>query len=559
MAKTKQRKNKRLDFMGKFKNKDGGSDASGRPKSSDQHVKEQRKQEEVRKQRLQELQDRQKVSREQEQMKRRNLQSFQSDILQRQREFEQKESDMQSLEKNVNFENENSRKTYYREFKKVVEASDVILEVLDARDPLGCRCPQVEQAVIQSGTNKKIVLVLNKIDLVSKEIVEKWIKYLRNEFPTLAFKASTQQQNKNLKRSTVPVTQATPELLSTSACIGADCLMKLLANYCRNLDIKTAITVGVVGFPNVGKSSLINSLKRARACNVGATPGVTKCLQQVHLDKHIKLLDCPGIVMATSTSDAAMILRNCVKIEQLVDPISPVEAILRRCNKAEILKHYGVPNFRTALEFLAMLARRQGKLRKGGLPDTDKAAKSVLMDWTGGRISYFTHPPETHTLPTHVSAAIVTEMGKAFDLDELEKGNQEVLAESSCPDVKMGFCMETTGMTEGGQGELPSDLGMWEEPEFKDKTESMEDAKDIEFGPMTVEIKSPRSKTPLPGDAADKAPDLKDIVGVHPLQQGQALRAAGKKRKKQQKRADKISVKLSDTLTAAMDFSFSDD
>ena len=61
-----------------------------------------------------------------------------------------------------------------------------------------------------------------------------------------------------------------------------------------------------------------------------------RCLQQVHLDKHIKLLDCPGIVMATSTSDAAMILRNCVKIEQLVDPISPVEAILRRCNKAEV-------------------------------------------------------------------------------------------------------------------------------------------------------------------------------------------------------------------------------
>lgn len=108
----------------------------------------------------------------------------------------------------------------------------MILEVLDARDPLGCRCPQVEQAVIQSGTNKKIVLVLNKIgkktqhllhyfhelvtaqtltwvtfnlviDLVSKDIVEKWIKYLRNEFPTVAFKASTQQQTKNLVCSPV--------------------------------------------------------------------------------------------------------------------------------------------------------------------------------------------------------------------------------------------------------------------------------------------------------------------------------------------------------------------
>ncbi|XP_034388619.1 guanine nucleotide-binding protein-like 3-like protein isoform X2 [Cyclopterus lumpus] len=558
MSKTKQKRAKRLGFLEKFKSKDGQKNAAASGQTS--HA---RQPEEIRKQRLQELQDRQKISREQDLMKRRNLQSFQNDIVQRQRAFDQKEMDMQSLEKNVNFENENSRKTYYREFKKVVEASDVILEVLDARDPLGCRCPQVEQAVIQSGMNKKIVLVLNKIDLVSKEIVEKWIKYLRNEFPTVAFKASTQQQNKNLKRSNVPVTQATAELLSTSACIGADCLMKLLANYCRNLDIKTAITVGVVGFPNVGKSSLINSLKRARACNVGATPGVTKCLQQVHLDKHIKLLDCPGIVMATSTTDAAMILRNCVKIEQLVDPLPPVEAILRRCNKAQIMEHYGVSDFHTALEFLAMLARRQGKLRKGGLPDSDKAAKSVLMDWTGGRISYFTHPPETHTLPTHVSAEIVTEMGKAFDWDELEKGNREVLAESSCPDIQMGFCMETTGMTEGGPVEPPSELevvgGFLEEPEFEDKTESMEDGKDLEFGPMTVEIKSQRSKTNSRAkDAAARPPDLKDIFDVDPLQQGQALRAAGKKRKKQQKRADKIATKLSDTLTAAMDFSFSD-
>ena len=60
---------------------------------------------------------------------------------------------------------ERSRKTFYREFKKVVDASDIIIQVLDARDPLGCRCPQVEQAVLTSGKNKKLILLINKIGI----------------------------------------------------------------------------------------------------------------------------------------------------------------------------------------------------------------------------------------------------------------------------------------------------------------------------------------------------------------------------------------------------------
>ena len=79
------------------------------------------------------------------------------------------------------------------------------------------------------------------------------------------------QSRKKLPQGVIP-----DDLGSLSACFGANVLMKLLGNYCRNADIRTSITVGIVGLPNVGKSSIINSLKRSRACSVGATPGVTK-------------------------------------------------------------------------------------------------------------------------------------------------------------------------------------------------------------------------------------------------------------------------------------------
>ncbi|CAF3617670.1 unnamed protein product, partial [Rotaria sp. Silwood2] len=91
-------------------------------------------------------------------------------------------------------------------------------------------------------------------------------------------------------------------------------LMNLLSNYCRKNDIKTSITVGIVGFPNVGKSSVINSLKRTQACETGSMPGITKQMQTVKLDKLIKLFDSPGIVMSKETSPASLILRNCIRV-----------------------------------------------------------------------------------------------------------------------------------------------------------------------------------------------------------------------------------------------------
>ena len=99
--------------------------------------------------------------------------------------------------------------------------------------------------------------------------------------------------------------------------LGTDNLMNVLKNYARidGANAKQTIYVGVVGFPNVGKSSLINSLKRTRAVATGNTPGVTKSMQEVQLDKNIMLLDSPGVVLSTKEQSDSLILRQAVKIE----------------------------------------------------------------------------------------------------------------------------------------------------------------------------------------------------------------------------------------------------
>ena len=185
-------------------------------------------------------------------------------------------------------------------------------------------------------------------------------------------------------------------MTNLSAAVGTENLLNILKNYARvdgDSKVKSLITVGVVGFPNVGKSSLINSLKRSKAAATGNQPGVTKQMQEIMLDKNIVLLDSPGVVLTTSEQSDSLILRSAVKVEDLLDPIRPVEALLNRIEHDQLLKYYRIAQFQNAEGFLAQVARKRGFLQSGGIANIDQSARMVIRDFLNGKLSFHTQPP----------------------------------------------------------------------------------------------------------------------------------------------------------------------
>ncbi|KAF8491749.1 P-loop containing nucleoside triphosphate hydrolase protein [Russula emetica] len=295
-----------------------------------------------------------------------------------------------SMSAAANKTKEQHRRYYIRMLHKVVDEADVILLVLDARDPAGCRSRLVEEEVRRrEAEGKRLIFVLNKIDLVPRENAQAWLKHLRHTTPTLPFRSAGPHQRTNLASGTAPA------------------LLRLLKAY--KPSAAQSVTVGVVGFPNVGKSSLINTLKRAKVCAIAAQPGHTKDLQSVQLERGLRIVDSPGVIFEDDDSiqgqkESSVLLRNVVKPEDVDDPISVVEEILARTQTERLMKIYDLPMFYSTLEFLTMLALSTGRLLKGGTPDILSAARHVLVDWNHQKIPFFSEPPALHV--AHIPSTI---------------------------------------------------------------------------------------------------------------------------------------------------------
>ena len=203
-------------------------------------------------------------------------------------------------------------------------------------------------------------------------VTRRWLTSLAAEFPTLAFHASI----------TSP--------------FGKGALLGLLRQLARLRSDKKHISVGFVGYPNVGKSSVINTLRTKRVCGTAPVPGETKVWQYVTLTKRVFLIDCPGVVYhRTADSDTDAVLKGVVRVENLDgDSVGDhIGRVLDRVSPAALRRAYRVPAWDGPDDFLARLARRSGRLTRGGEPDTATAAKMVLMDWQRGKLPYYTDPP----------------------------------------------------------------------------------------------------------------------------------------------------------------------
>ena len=261
-----------------------------------------------------------------------------------------------------------------RQMQEDIKLIDIVVEIADARIPLSSRNPDIDEL----SKNKFRLVILNKADLADESITKRWVEYFREK----GYSALSIDSRKG--NVTKPI----------QAAIIDACAQKIERDKKRGIKFRP-VRAMVVGVPNVGKSTLINTLAKKAVAKTGNRPGVTKGKQWVRLAKNIELLDTPGILwpkFEDKTVGERLAMTGAIKddilnIEELV--LILLEHI-RGKYPGYIGNRYEVAEDGTAVELLEQIAIRRGCIKKGNETDYVKAADLVLDEFRAGTIGRIT-------------------------------------------------------------------------------------------------------------------------------------------------------------------------
>lgn len=242
-------------------------------------------------------------------------------------------------------------KNFWKIVNQVIKKSDIVLEILDSRLFNETRNKEIEDKVRQSG--KKIIYVINKCDLMPKEKME--------------------IVKKKLKPSV---------FVSSKERYGITKLLHLILRYASNKD-KTII--GVVGYPNTGKSSVINALKGRASASTSPVSGHTKGQQLIKIHSKIYLIDTPGVLPYSEKNETKHVLISSISPSRIKDPDLAVIDLMKKY-PGKIENHYKVKKNTDYEKTIANIALKHNKLLKKGIPDIKTMSKKIIHDWQKGII-----------------------------------------------------------------------------------------------------------------------------------------------------------------------------
>ncbi|MBU0979769.1 MAG: 50S ribosome-binding GTPase [Nanoarchaeota archaeon] len=245
--------------------------------------------------------------------------------------------------------------SYWRLVHKVIAEADVLLLLLDARLVDDTRNPEIEFKVKRDG--KPLIYVITKCDLISQREAEQH----KRKFRPCVFVSATEHHGFTMLRD---------RILIEGKKLG-----------------RKEVKVGVLGYPNVGKSSLINALKGKHSAPTSSVSGYTKALQKVRADSRIMLLDTPGVIPFREKDNMKHSLTGSIDFDKTKDPELVVMELMERC-PGMIEKHFGVKPDEDLEIVIDAIARKMNMLKRGSLPDTQRAACMILKEWQEGKIDY---------------------------------------------------------------------------------------------------------------------------------------------------------------------------